>query len=176
MHFFDVFVGELSDSFGGNADDEPAVWKNFAFRHERASADQTIPADGGTVQDNGLDADQRPIADGATVQHPLMPDGYIYADSQRKAGVCMEHRVVLDVAAVADLDPIVVAANDRAGPDADMFAQNNFADYCCSVSNVSRIWNAWRIVAELIDGHDQLCNCCRKKSSVFAQASLAASG
>jgi hypothetical protein len=57
MHFFDVFVGELSSDFRGNADDEPAVWKNFAFGYECASPDQTIPADDGTVQDNGLDAD-----------------------------------------------------------------------------------------------------------------------
>ena len=38
------------------------------------------------------------------------------------------------------------AANDRAGPHADMFAQNNFADYGRSVSDISGTCNARHIV------------------------------
>src|SRR6266498_404894 len=105
-----------------------------------------------------------------------MPNGHVCADVQREARVCVKHGVVLDIATVADLDPIVVAANDRAGPHTDMFAQNNFTDYGRSVSDISGTCNARHIVAELIDRHDQLCKFFLKNSSVFAQASLAASG
>ena len=67
VHFFDVFVGEFTHDFRGGANDEPAIRKNFAFRHERAGTDQTVLSDNGAVHDNGLDADQRAVADRAAV-------------------------------------------------------------------------------------------------------------
>src|SRR5262245_13198702 len=98
-----------------------------------------------------------------------MTDGHIGADGDWKPGVGVKHCVVLDVAAVAHLDRIIVAAKDSTGPYADSFPQGYFADHRRAVGNVGRTWNMWRIVAELIDCHRQLCKFFLKKSSVFAQ-------
>src|SRR5262249_34461182 len=53
----------------------------------------------------------------------------IVADADREAWIGMERRVVLDLRALAELDPIVVAAQDRAEPDAGIGLEAHPADH-----------------------------------------------
>jgi hypothetical protein len=81
-----------------------------------------------TVQHRRPHADQRAVADGAAMQHRLVPDGAIRADRQRIAHVGMEHAVLLHVRARADTDLLVVAAQRRAEPDRGARLQHHAAD------------------------------------------------
>ena len=58
------------------------------------------------------------VADRAAVQHDVVADHAIGADGQRKAGIGVQRGIVLDLRALAELDPLVVAAQHRAEPDA----------------------------------------------------------
>src|SRR3989442_478378 len=82
-----------------------------------AGAVQAIAADHGAIEDPRLDADQRTIANGATVQHDLMPNRYIAADGERISRVRVQHAALLHVRAVADDDRFVVAAEHGVRPD-----------------------------------------------------------
>jgi hypothetical protein len=51
------------------------------------------------------------------VQDDVVADGHVLADQQREAGIGVAGRIVLDVGALADLDPLIVTAQHRAEPD-----------------------------------------------------------
>src|SRR5690606_6433489 len=67
--------------------------------------------------------------DGAAVQHDLVADGDMGADSHGKAVIGVQDGAILDVGAFADDDGIVVAANDHVEPDADILGQLHRADH-----------------------------------------------
>ena len=93
-----------------------------------AGADEPFAADHRAVHDHRLDADQRAVADRAAVHHRLVADRDARADDERKARIGMQHGAFLDVAFVADRDRLVVAARDRAEPDAGPLAERDPAD------------------------------------------------
>lgn len=75
-------------------------------------------------------------ADGATVAF-LMPDqastryeehDYLFADRQRKSGIRMQNRAVLNIRPRANRDQLVVAAQNRAEPYAGVFFELHLAE------------------------------------------------
>ena len=81
-------------------------------------ADDAAAADFRAVHDDRTHPDQRAILEGAAVQDDVVTDRAVLADGQRKSLVGVAGRVVLHIGALADLDPLIVAAQDRAEPDA----------------------------------------------------------
>ena len=71
-------------------------------------------ADDRAIENDGTDADQRTVANAASMQHGLMADDDIAADGQADAGIGVQYGVILNVAACADGDEIGVAANHGA--------------------------------------------------------------
>ena len=57
-----------------------------------------------------------------------MADDAIRPDRHREAGIGVQRRVVLDLRALAELDPLVVAAQHRAEPDAGVELEPHLAD------------------------------------------------
>jgi len=84
----------------------------------RTRANDTAAADPGTVHDNRTHPDQRAIFERAAVQDHVVADRAILSDRQRKATIGVTGRIVLHIGIFADLDPLVVAAQYRAEPDA----------------------------------------------------------
>src|SRR5262245_14635792 len=113
------------------ADDQRVVGKLLAFGDERAGADQAVLPDPGTVEQDRPHADQAVIADRAPVQHDVVADDAIGADHQGKAGIGVQRGIVLHLAALADLDPFVVAAQDRAEPNAGEGLEPHASDHRC---------------------------------------------
>ena len=57
-----------------------------------------------------------------------MPDGHVRANDRRLVLVGMDHGIVLDVTAFADLDAVHVATQHRAEPDGRTFGDAHVAD------------------------------------------------
>jgi hypothetical protein len=74
-------------------------------------------------------ADQAVRTDGAAVENGAMADGAALADRERKAHVGVEDAMFLDIAARADGDALIVAAQHGAKPDADFVAERDLADH-----------------------------------------------
>src|SRR5205085_11714341 len=94
---------------------------------DRPQPDEAIQAQHRPVVNDDLDADERAVADGAAVQHRLMPHGDVVADDQGAARIGVQDGPVLDVGSDADVDRLVIAAQDRAGPYARILAERHAA-------------------------------------------------
>src|SRR5690606_2611642 len=106
----------------------------------------------------GADADQAVVADLAAVQHGHVPHRDPFADGQRLAGIRMQHRPVLDVAARADGDRVVVAAGHGPEPQAGPGAENHVS-YDGRVGSYPVFafrWKLWTLVTQPINIHHNL--------------------
>src|SRR5258705_10879919 len=65
-------IGQRADHLARRAHDQRAVRDDLAFGYQRAGAAEALLPQDGRVQNHGLDADERPFADRAAVQHYLM--------------------------------------------------------------------------------------------------------
>src|SRR5262249_52943570 len=90
--------------------DQRIVRKFLALGHHGAGAAEAILSDPRAVEHHRAHTDQAVRRDGAAVQDHVMADDAILADIEGKAGIGVQHRVVLDLRALAELDPFVVAA------------------------------------------------------------------
>jgi hypothetical protein len=61
------------------------------------------------------------------VQHHLVADAHAAPERHRKAGIDVQHRAVLDVAALADAHLVVVGADDALEPDVDVVLEHDAA-------------------------------------------------
>src|SRR5262249_25084366 len=77
-----------------------------------------IITDFGAVEHNCAHADQRVLPDRTAMKNGIVAYGAPRTDRQRKAGIGVERAVVLDVGALSDFNPFVIAAEDCAEPDA----------------------------------------------------------
>ena len=57
-----------------------------------------------------------------------MTDGHVPPDSKLHAGIGMQDRTILDIAALADLDIVTVTAQHRVEPDAAVSGQGDATD------------------------------------------------
>jgi len=91
------------------------------------STDEAVGADRRAIKHCAADANQRMIADSASMQHHPVANCYAVADTQWKSRVGMQDAAVLDVAAGTDLDKLVIAADDGVEPDAGLRLQADLA-------------------------------------------------
>ncbi len=98
-----------------------------------------------------------PISEPSPIVQPcsidLVADRDVVADLQRIARVGMQHRAFLDVAFVADRDRLVVAAGDRAEPDAGALAERDLADQRRFGRDIGRSRDLGRVLAQTVEGH-----------------------
>src|SRR5712692_6928699 len=104
------FRFQLAHDPARRADDEDAVGIFLAFGNERAGGYEAAAPDDGVVHDDGADADERSVADGAAVEHRLVADRDVFPELEGNARIGVQDRGVLDVGAFADGDGVAVAA------------------------------------------------------------------
>src|SRR5262249_12219690 len=97
----------------GRADDQRVFRELLALGDDGADSNHAAAADLGALHQDPAHADQDFVFHRATMQYDLMPDGAVLADVERKAGIDMAGRVVLDVGALTDVDPVIVPAQHR---------------------------------------------------------------
>ena len=97
------------------------------MRDERAGADHAVFADLGPVEHNRAHPDDGVVADGRAVHDGVVAHRDVIADSHVVSRVRVDRGVVLDVAAVADEDVALIAADDRVEPDAGVDADSHVA-------------------------------------------------
>src|SRR5207253_157337 len=120
---------------GALADEEEGIGRLAGAEGERAAAHWTLLARGGQdalaadyrrIEDDGSDADQAQVLDGAGVQHHPVADGDSRADPRADAPVGdVDDREVLDVGFLADLDALFLAADHASVPDAGAIADHH---------------------------------------------------
>ena len=113
----------------GYADREHTLWHDHPGRHDGPRSDERFAVDCRTVEHDGPDPDQGPVPDAAAVHHGAVADGDLLTEGAGKApGSHVEHRVVLNVRAVADADVVHVPAQHAPVPDAGVLANLDISD------------------------------------------------
>src|SRR5215204_5357694 len=112
-----------ADGLRGRPDDEGSVRIALVLEDQRVRADEAPGTDARAVQDRRAHADERSRPDDAAVQDGLVADGAVLADHHGEARIRVQDRAVLDVRARADVDKLVVAAQDGAEPDAGVLTE-----------------------------------------------------
>src|SRR5580700_7290129 len=100
-------VIERPDRARRRADDERVVRKGLALGYDGARTDDRMGADPRPVEQDRAHADHAVVADVAAMQHDIVPDDAAARDGHRKPGIGMERGIVLDLRALADLDPFI---------------------------------------------------------------------
>src|SRR5262249_35380611 len=80
------------------------------------------------VEDDRAHPDHAVVLDDAAVEDRPVPDRHSRPHQARKARVGVEHREVLDVRPVADLDALGIAADHRVVPDARIAPEADVAE------------------------------------------------
>src|SRR5262249_38878489 len=109
-HRLDLRGIERADHARRRADDQREFRKLLALGDDRARADHTAAPDPRTVHHDRAHADQHIVFQRAAMDDRVVADGDVFADGEGKAGIDVKRRIVLDVGALADLDPVIVAA------------------------------------------------------------------
>src|SRR6516165_10861554 len=124
----DSGIIEAAHGAGRGADDQRSFGKAFSFGNQRTGADQAIVPDPRAIEQNCAHADQAVGPNHAAMQDNIMTDHAIRPDRHREAGIGVQSGIVLNLRALAELDPFVVAAQDRAKPDAGIALKPHLAD------------------------------------------------
>ena len=119
---------QRADGLGGRAHDQAVVRKHLVFGNKRVRADKAVAADPDAVEQCRAHADKAVVPDHGAMDDCMVADGAALPDHDRKPGVRVEHRALLHIGTRAYRDPFIVAANDRAEPDADVLAQHHIAN------------------------------------------------
>ena len=92
------------------------------------------------------------------MKNDVVANDAVAADGQRKSRVGVQRRVVLDLRALAELDPFVVAAQDRAEPDAGFGLEPHAADQHRSFRHIELAvaGKFGRLTVELVNRHSAL--------------------
>ena len=124
----DILVG-FADNFRGCSEREGAVGDNFPLRHKCARAYKAVLSDSRAIQDRRIHSDQGAFADRATMQHRFVTDRAPLAYFDGKSRVGMKNAVFLDVAAFANDDRFIVAANRCSEPNGYAALDDDVADH-----------------------------------------------
>ena len=93
------------------------------------AAMMVLVADVGSVEDDGADADEDVVFEGAAVDGGVVADADAGADDDRvEVAHAVEDGAVLDVGAGADADGVDVAADDGVHPEGGLGAEVDVAD------------------------------------------------
>ncbi len=80
-----------------------------------------------------------------------MADSHLLADLDRVSRVDVQHRAVLNVAAGADADSVLIGADDDAEPDTDVLFQSDGSDHRSVGGDELRTMKPRLALAESID-------------------------
>src|SRR4249919_4389468 len=133
----DFLVAEHAYLFRRVAQPQLALANHLAGRDERTGPDETVLLHHRAIEQDRAHADQHRILDAAGMDDRLVTDGHVLADHGGEAAELgvravvadMHHGAVLDVGARAHADEVDVAADDGAGPDRDILAEDHIADH-----------------------------------------------
>ena len=109
------------------------------LRQERARCNNRSRAHAHVIQQNRSHAHQHPRFDCAAVQNHAVAHGHIVLDDERILVLHhVQNRTILNIASRPDADPVHVAANHRARPDAGVLTNGDVADNYGRGIDVSR--------------------------------------
>src|SRR5580658_1017544 len=131
-----VVVADLAHDFSRYAHDHRAIRNALVGRHERAGGDHAVASDSDPIENTRAICDERRIAHGTAVQKRAVTDGYIAAERRRLTLVRVNDAAVLHVAALAQLDPVGVAAQHAVEPDARSLPKPYAADHASARRDV----------------------------------------
>lgn len=80
-------------------------------------ADQAVLTDISAVQDGRADAYQAVVSDRTTMEHNSVADRATRTDSERKSHIRMQYAMVLHIAALPNMDFLIIAAQHRSEPN-----------------------------------------------------------
>src|SRR6266853_3271224 len=147
----DFRVTQRALHFTRTAHDERALRHFNAFHEQGAGGDDRPGPDVRTVQQNRAHANEALVFNSTAVHDRAVADGHVVADCRRmRLGHDMDDGAVLNVAAAADFDPVHIAADDHAHPDAALFADLHFADHLrTGIDEYARVdtWHAALVLA-----------------------------
>ncbi len=140
----------------------------FAWRHQAASADDHFVLDDGTVHDGAAHAHQDAVAQGAAMQHHLVPDGHFVTDDQRETirveRPCVgnvQHAAVLHAGARANADAVHVAAHHGQRPYRTVCTDLHVAQHHRRTVDEGPGPNFRSVLLEAANGHDSVSHLCR---------------
>ncbi|MGA2190503.1 MAG: hypothetical protein ABSH33_18435 [Steroidobacteraceae bacterium] len=113
-----------------------AIRDDLSGRHHGAGGNEAVASDADAVENHRAVRDERRLTDRASVQQRTMADRDVGGQFHRLAGVRVDDGAVLDIGAVADRDPIIVAAQHTIEPYARPDPEANVADHASAGRNV----------------------------------------
>src|SRR5262249_17017981 len=139
-------------------DDQRTLRKFLALGDDGPGTDNAVAADPRAVHHDRAHTDERAILQRAAVQNDVMADGAVLADNKRKAEIGGTGRTILNIGALADLDPFIVAAQHRAEPDAGAGLQAYATDHarCFGDEIIAVGRKIGRLPVKLVDRHQGL--------------------
>ena len=122
IQHIDFFFIELPNHSAWRTNDQAVRWNLFSVRYECVGSNQTVFADSGIVQYDGVDSDQTAFFHGAAMKNGFVSYGHFFADAEWAAGVGVKNAAVLNVGSISNCDSFIVSTNDGAKPDSDISA------------------------------------------------------
>lgn len=106
----DLVLAECANRAGGQPHGEHSRRDPRPRSNDRTRRDPGVLADLRSVENDRSDPDERTIPDATTMNDRSMPDGDLVAQKRRESTRCdMQRRLVLDIRAFADPDPLDIA-------------------------------------------------------------------
>jgi hypothetical protein len=118
----------FSHDLTGHPQDQRAGRDFRPFDQDRSGPDYRASSDSDTVQKDCSHADQALVLDDAAVEDDPVPHRDPAADDAGDAWIGVDHRDILDVRLVANLDPVGVAPEDGVVPDARVVPQMDMTE------------------------------------------------
>jgi hypothetical protein len=122
-------LAQRSNGPGRYAQDQGTLGEGLAFRNQRPGGDQALRTDRRPVQDGRPHPDQAIVADAAAVKNGMVANGAACANFCGAPDLRMDHRAILNIASLSDLNRIVVATQYGSEPYANVSRNPYVANY-----------------------------------------------
>ena len=147
-----------ADPFGRTAHDHGAIGKFFALGHQGARSHNAAASNFGAVEHYRADTDQRSIANGAAMQHHLVPNGDMVAHRQRFAHIRVQHTAILDVGAFPNADGLGVSPDDGTKPHIGLRCELHISQHLGAVRDPCVRCDTRLHTIQLINCHEAFSN------------------
>ena len=147
----DFHFRELANNAGGRTDSEGTGRNLPVLPYHRTGADDTVVTNLATIKQDGSHADQAVVANGATMQGDVMPHGDVIANHNGVSATGMHHRVVLNIASLAEDDWLNIATQNRPEPNTRLVLQDNTADYRSALGHMVFLRQGRGVIFESTD-------------------------
>jgi hypothetical protein len=118
----------LTDDLPRDTEHEAPRRHNAILGHERARTNDAPRPDARAVQHGRMNPDETVIINRRSMHDRGMTDRDVPTDRQRMLPIRMQHTAVLHIRAVADLDTILITAQDRMRKHPTLTANTHIAD------------------------------------------------